>query len=263
MLPATRKHRVTLSPARAIAARSIYPEEVRHHPHLFSLLLVLCIASLAFAQAPSAFPLATDISESAMVDASGKPRFIRELVTGKAMLFVVMPGSSSAEVCAVAGLLANLAAQEPLPVAVLHSAMDGNPAKCGPPKATRPTVQVFRRPATAPPISPSTAFAALVDDSFHVRWRGAFSPDEAGLAALRSATNAWLQARQSYEANCGHCHGMDGAQASSPEVKSLVGITRKYPESEVLRLGAQFGGVDMTGWTDAKRESLLLYLRGL
>jgi cytochrome c553 len=227
------------------------------------LLLIPCLAAFAFAQAPSAFTLATDVGESAIVDDSGKPRFIRQVVTGKVMLFVILSGSNSTQVCTVAGLLTNLAAQEPLPISILHSATDNPTAKCSPVQPSKPSVQVFHHPASTPTTTAPTAFAALVDDSFHVRWRGVFSPDDAGLAALRSAVNAWLQARQSFEANCGHCHGMDGAQASSPDVKSLVGITRKYPEAEVLRLGAQFGGVDMTGWTDAKRETLLLYIRGL
>jgi cytochrome c553 len=244
-------------------ARTLYPEEVRYLPHLSLLLLLSLVSALTSAQDPSAFALATDVSEAAMVNASGQPRFIRQVVTRKVMLFVVLSGSSSTQVCRVAGLLTNLAAQEPLPLAILHSATDGSPAKCSLVQPAPQSVQLFHRPALTPQTAAPNAFAALVDDSFHVRWRGAFSPDDSGLAALRISVNAWLQARQSFEANCGHCHGMDGAQASSPDVKSLVGITRKYSEPEVLRLGAQFGGVDMTGWTDAKRETLLLYLRGL
>lgn len=244
-------------------ARTLYPEEVRYLPHLSLFLLLSVISAPSSAQDPSAFALATDVSEVAMVNALGQPRFIRQLVTDKVMLFVVLSESSISRVCTVASLLTSLAAQEPLPLAVLHAATDGSPAKCSPVQSRRQAVQLFHRPASVPPTAAPTAFAALVDDSFHVRWRGAFSPDDAGLAALQAAVNAWLQARQSFEANCGHCHGMDGAQASSPDVKSLVGITRKYSEAEVLRLGAQFGGVDMTGWTAAKRESLLLYIRGL
>lgn len=231
---------------------------MRHSPHLFVFLGILLLASLLAAQESSAFALASDLSELALVDPDGKPRFVRQVLQGKAIVFVVLPGAASGDLCAIAQSLSSLVIQEPLPIALIHSAVDRHSAKCTPRSSP-----VFHFPARGTRQQDPTPFAILVDDAFHVRWRSPFSPSEAGLAALRTGVNAWLQARQSYEANCGHCHGMDGAQASSPDVKSLVGITRKYSEADVLRLGAQFGGVDMTGWTDAKRENLLLYLRGL
>lgn len=112
------------------------------------------------------------------------------------------------------------------------------------------------------PASPR-AQAIIVDDTVYARWRAEVPADPSGWSTLQAGVEQWLQGRQVYEVNCGHCHGFDGRSASSPDVKPLAGITRKYQDAKVLELGAQFGGVDMTGWSPAKKESLLLYLRGL
>jgi len=105
--------------------------------------------------------------------------------------------------------------------------------------------------------------AVIVDAPTSVRWTTRISQTDEGWRELEEGLRLWVQGRQVYEVNCGHCHGYDGAQKSAPEVKTLVGITKKYPEPKVLELGSLFGGVDMTGWNAAKREALLLYLRGL
>ncbi|MDZ7637159.1 MAG: c-type cytochrome [Bryobacterales bacterium] len=126
------------------------------------------------------------------------------------------------------------------------------------------SIPFYQRPAAAEglPLPSSLPELWVVDDSYRVRLRLEVAGN-GDWARIAIEIDRWLQGRGLFEANCGHCHGMDGAQASSAEVKSLVGISSRYPETEVLRLGAQFGGVDMTGWSEAKKRTLLAYIRGL
>lgn len=230
-------------------------------PSLFGILVLLLGFVLSGIAEPPLFPLATDLSEISLVGGDGKSHRLTDLIRSKAVVLVFAHDPAPQSACALTAALDSIQLQENLPRFLVYSHGPASASPC--PEAKSVTSFHGASPAIAAISATSGHTVAVVDDSFHVRWTQNIPPGSTTWTTTEAGINAWLQGRQSFEANCGHCHGMDGAQASSPDVKSLVGITRKFPEAEVLRLGAQFGGVDMTGWNDAKRETLLTYIRGL
>lgn len=227
-----------------------YPESMR------LLLLLLLLAVPAWIWGSTLPALGAPVGPLRLVVGDGVSLKLDELTENGPLLLVVMPAQSPEVICETARQAARAGAAENLQhiVAVAGNAL--MPVGCDGAKSVR-LAHMMENPTLAQPI------AMIVDDSLHVRLRRSMDGGESGWAALDASVARWFQGRQTYEANCGHCHGFDGAQASAPETKSLVGITRKYKEEKVLELGAQFGGVDMTGWSDSKKETLLSYLRGL
>ncbi len=224
------------------------------------LPLALFLALAAVAQQSPVPALGSPASALALSTASGAPLRLDTLADTRPVLLVLLEDSTPQALCESIRSLANLASPNPIHrVAVLANGSAA--ANCGvTPAVTSATLTAasLSHPAGAVP-----ATALIIDDSLHVRLRVSLHTDHSSWDTLQAKLAQWFQGRQTYEANCGHCHGFDGAQSSAPETKSLVGITRKYPDAKVLALGAQFGGVDMTGWSDSKKETLLTYLRGL
>lgn len=85
--------------------------------------------------------------------------------------------------------------------------------------------------------------------------------DGIGRATGMAAT--WEYGRQSFITNCGHCHGNDGGDTSNTGIKTLVGISRRLTGEQILTGGQQFGGVDMSAWSQSARDQLLFYIEGL
>lgn len=220
-------------------------------------MLVLVIAvSMGWTQ-QAALPALGESADGLHLTGTDGARLRLDALTAPGPLLLLVTGSSEArETCEIAKRFSTLPIPEGLMRMVAAPVIASPAQECKGAGAVRPA-RIAGASISGPVI------ALIVDDSIHVRLRMNIEPHAAGWEALSSKVNQWLQGRQTYEANCGHCHGFDGAQASAPETKSLVGITRKYPETRVLELGSQFGGVDMTGWSDAKKEILLTYLRGL
>jgi cytochrome c553 len=218
--------------------------------------MVMVFALLCLAQQPEVPGLGASAETLSLRTLAGAPMPLAEIATASPLLLVMLPDTGTSALCKSLSQVATLPTTSPMQrlAVVADAAALGSCAATG---------RVAIAKARADLRLPATVTAMVVDDSLHVRLLLTLAPDSTGWETLRAKLAQWFQGRQTYEANCGHCHGFDGAQASSPETKSLVGITRKYPETKVLELGAQFGGVDMTGWSEAKKETLLSYLRGL
>ena len=73
----------------------------------------------------------------------------------------------------------------------------------------------------------------------------------------------WESGRQIFITQCGHCHGDDGADTSYPGVKTMAGISKRMSAARILEGGQQFGAVDMSSWSQAVKDVLLLYISGL
>lgn len=219
-------------------------------------LLALVLSFSVFPQTNSLPALGAPAGAIALTAADGKPLKLDALTENGPALLVLFPGGESYEICTLASRAAKVGEAEKIERVLVLAEGTASPADCG-------TGKVVRLAQWRGPGSLGAPVALIVDDSLHVRLLQPLAAGDAGWATLDIAVTQWFQGRQAYEVNCGHCHGFDGAQASAPETKSLVGITRKYPDAKVLELGAQFGGVDMNGWSDAKKETLLSYLRGL
>ncbi len=67
----------------------------------------------------------------------------------------------------------------------------------------------------------------------------------------------WEHGRQSFIANCGHCHGDDGADTNYIGIKTLAGIFRRLPPEKILDGGQLFGAVDMSSWSRTAKDALL------
>ncbi|MCW5964027.1 MAG: hypothetical protein KIT83_08305 [Bryobacterales bacterium] len=219
-------------------------------------LLLLLLTTSAWMQSDALPALGAPAVALALVGADGTPLKLATFTEGAPLLMVFVPGGDISEICAIAGRTAKIGAKERIARLLVLPPDAATPSNCG--ASNRVLLARWRGSG-----SPGLPVAMIIDDSLHVRLRQPQAAGEAGWAAMETAVVQWLQGRQTYEVNCGHCHGFDGAQASAPETKSLVGITRKYPDAKVLELGALFGGVDMTGWSDSKKKTLLAYLRGL
>ena len=221
--------------------------------------LLLVVASLCWTQSAS-LPEAGAAADSILLESlDGNALELEQLTTRNPVLLLILPALSATELCGAVTAISREPASPALErVLVLAPAM-GLPPAC----SESGSLGIARMRAPVQTTAGASAMALIVDDSMHVRLRTPFERDDAGYGALFAMVNRWLQGRLAYEVNCGHCHGFDGAQASAPETKTLVGITRKYPDDKVLELGSLFGGVDMTGWSAAKKETLLTYLRGL
>lgn len=228
-----------------------YPETVR------GVVLILLLCGLAQAQQAPSFTLGSSVEHLELDSPTSARIGLPQIAANRPVLLLFLPADQDSEPCRI---VADLGNQPPAPETELIAVWpEGHP---WPPECAAPGKLSIARSRTSAPPHPGLT-VLLIDDSLHVRWRFAAEPGPAGWRALQDGVALWRQGRQVYEVNCGHCHGFDGAGSSSPDVKTLVGITRKYPEPKVLELGSQFGGVDMTGWSSAKKEALLTYLRGL
>jgi len=222
------------------------------------LALLFCFLSAsAWMQTNSLPPLGAPAGSLRLKTLNGELLELEELTRNAPALVMWLPPMNAGGACHAATELQRVAAGEAIKRVLLIPGGVEDLPRC----ASAAKVRIAR--AENGFASGGLPEALMIDDSIRVRFRISVESGEAGWLALRTGVARWFQGRQMYEANCGHCHGFDGAQASAPETKTLVGITRKHPDAKVLALGAQFGGVDMTGWSDAKKETLLTYLRGL
>ena len=217
-------------------------------PLLLGAILLAVAAGPGFQPGDSAEALRLQVS-------AGPPVDLMDLAEVQPLLLIPVNPNKLAQACKLAAELATRIPVSPLlvlPGTAPRSLCVGDIPS---------TVLVLVETGGSPMLAEDAA--VLIDESLHVRLRVPLGGQQISAQQLIPPVERWLQGRQIYEVNCGHCHGFDGAQASAPETKSLVGITRKYDDTTVLRLGAQFGGVDMSGWNDPKKETLLVYLRGL
>ncbi len=217
-----------------------------------AILLLLC--GLVAAQQIPLFAPGRPVPQLHLQSSSGTPIQLQTLTENAPVLLLFLPAQSSP--CPFVADAASLRAEAHIDIVITH-------AKEGPGQTPCSTPQGVHIAQTTTPASTGPAQAIIVDDSLYIRWRADLVPGVAGWQALQDGVQQWLQGRQVYEVNCGHCHGFDGRSASSPDVNPLAGISRKYHDAKILELGSLFGGVDMTGWSPAKRAALLLYLRGL
>ena len=131
---------------------------------------------------------------------------------------------------------------------------------------TCPDLKSAARPATSPSTDPFRAASArlIVVDTFGVvRLIRPLEATAIGVRKAAAVATEWEAGRQSFLTNCAHCHGTDGADTSYAGIKTLAGISRRMSDNRILEGGRMFGAVDMSNWSQANRDALLAYIRGL
>lgn len=74
----------------------------------------------------------------------------------------------------------------------------------------------------------------------------------------------WLNGKGLYQGSCARCHGADGGNTQGyPNIKSLKGIGNRHSESEIIQLTESTGVVNIAAWSEAERQALARFMKGL
>jgi cytochrome c553 len=67
-----------------------------------------------------------------------------------------------------------------------------------------------------------------------------------------------------YVTYCARCHGADGGDTQTyPNIKSLKGIGTQHDENDLIKLTRLAAFVDIDAWSEADRQALAKFVRGL
>jgi mono/diheme cytochrome c family protein len=102
----------------------------------------------------------------------------------------------------------------------------------------------------------------FVDEDGSVR-RIARSTGPEFIEGFAADVRAWDEGKGIYESSCARCHGVDGANTTYAEIKTLNGIGNRMDETEIIRRTSLTANVDLSSFNDSRFRALAIYVAGL